>query len=72
MKKLGSFFSISLIFLITILASILDKAVNKPKNSKFEIMGYLSPEMNKVNHNSALALVSLYLDVDTNKLKFFA
>jgi hypothetical protein len=55
--------------LITDLASKLVKAVIKPKNSKLEIIGYGSPAINNVNHNSDFALVSLNLEDETNKLK---
>jgi hypothetical protein len=46
-------------------------AVINPKYSRFEIMGYSSPIINRVNHSSALAFDSLNLEVDISKLKFF-
>ena len=56
---------------ITFFRLKLVKAVINPGNGIPEIMGYVSPHINKVNHNSAFASISLYLGVETNRLKFF-
>ena len=71
LKKFGSLFKSFFIFSIINLALTLLNATIKPGNSNPDIIGYSSPHINNVNHNSAFALVSLNLDVDTSRLKFF-
>lgn len=61
----------SLIFFITATMSKLVSTTINPENSKSEIIGYLSPQINNVNHNSAFAFISLNLEVEIKRLKSF-